>query len=108
MPPGRSTWELVAIDAGGVTAVVTALLALSKVRPLRWLFRRLFTVFADPLVELVERPTRELAEQVMPVLNDLTTALEAHRQYTYYHLGPNSSAPPLVNRIERLEDELGD
>lgn len=102
----RSTWELVAIDAGAVTAVITAMTLLSKVPPIRWVIGRLFSVFSEPVIEMVERPTREAMDEIRPVLQNLTSSLEEHRRYTFYHLGPNGTAPPIVDRIANLEDRV--
>ena len=59
----------------------------------------------------VETGTTTLRQDVNDV--KVTTAgtaaaLEAHRQYTHYHLGPNGDSPRLHDRVKRIEESLTD
>lgn len=76
------------VQAGAVATATIALLALierswSPVK--RWLQDALTT----PLLE-------KLDEQ-----ND---TFESHRQYVYYHLGPNGETTPIRERLETVEE----
>lgn len=96
---------------GGVTAVLAFAF---RLRPVKWLGRQLQTglrvAFLQPAVDLFDAQVREanegLASRVEGVgqqVEELHEAVEDHRQYVLYHLGPNGKTKPIHQRLQDLE-----
>jgi len=96
---------------GGVTAVLAFAF---RLRPVKWLGRQLqtglrvafFQPAADRFAAHVREASEGLASRVEGVghrVEELYKALEDHRHYVLYHLGPNGKAKPIHQRLQDLE-----
>lgn len=79
----------VTVIAGGITAIITR-------KPFRWVWR---TMVAEPFAHWFRARSVEANEQ-------LASALEEHRKYVRYHLGPNGDVKPVHVRLRNLEEAL--
>lgn len=96
---------------GGVTAVLAFAF---RLRPVKWLGRQLQTglrvAFFQPAADLFDAQVREASEElasrvegVGQQVEELYEAIEDHRHYVLYHLGPNGKTKPIHQRLQDLE-----
>lgn len=80
------------IICGVVTAFGTATALLWKTPPVRWLRHHVSESFGEWVQGQVHEGTRGLRDD-----------LANHREYVYYHLGPNGDAKPIHRRLVDVE-----
>ena len=93
---------------GVLTAIGIALAAITKFKPVAWLWRR---VAADPASAWFTSRSREANEPLAKKIDKVDRALEEHRKYVHYHLGPNGETKPMHKRmcaVERAVTNEGD
>lgn len=78
---------------GGITAIVTR-------RPFKWLWR---TVVSDPFGHWFHQRSIEANKPLIAAIEENREALEQHREYVQYHLGPNGETRPIHVRLQHLE-----
>lgn len=85
--------------AGALAAVMTCMALLHRTPPVQWLLRSWREDRDDALAHAIAMGTAELSAAV----KSLDTALEDHRRYVHYHLGPNDTTKPVHRRLVDLE-----
>ena len=96
---------------GGVTAVLAFAF---RLRPVKWLGRQVQTglrvAFFQPAADLFDAQVQEASEglasrveRVGRQVEELYEAIEDHRHYVLYHLGPNGKTKPIHQRLQDLE-----
>lgn len=90
----------VLIDMGAVAGVFVAILTLAALTwhtpPVQWFWRQVREDREERMLAAVTKGTE-----------DIRKALEEHRQYVHYHLGPNGTTKPIHRRLCDLEEATG-
>lgn len=86
----------VGVWLGTFTAMIVFASLVWRTPPMQWLTKQLREDREDRMLAAVKAGTADIVE-----------ALEDHRKYMHYHLGPNGETKPIHQRLCDLESAAG-